>query len=172
MADTVALESIIPGARFSFRIPPEGAKGIGSAAGFTFDSGINTCVSAGERLSIRLGPNEWLLLAPVADRESVRTEIERSLGAAFFSLVDVSDTSVAFAVRGNVAADVLNAGCALDLGDAAFPAGSATRTLLGKAEIILIRPNIERSYRVECLRSFGPYVHAFLNDAMLGSPAG
>ena len=41
----------------------------------------------------------------------------------------------------------------------------ATRTLLGKAEIILWRLHDAPAYRVECGRSFAPYVYAFLREA-------
>jgi sarcosine oxidase subunit gamma len=68
-------------------------------------------------------------------------------------------------VSGRHAAEVLNSGCPLDLAEAAFPAGTATRTLLGKAEIVLMRLDDGPTYRVECWRSFAQYVHGFLLEA-------
>ena len=50
--------------------------------------------------------------------------------------------------------------------DAAFPVGAGTRTLLAKAEILLVRTAPDR-YRVECWRSFATYVHGFLQEAAL-----
>jgi len=43
--------------------------------------------------------------------------------------------------------------------------------LLGKAEIVLIRPASEPSFRVECWRSFARYVHDFLCEAARDCPA-
>jgi len=54
------------------------------------------------------------------------------------------------------------------LGPQAFPAGSATRTLLGKAEIVLSRPGEAPSFEVECARSFARYVRDFLLEAARG----
>jgi sarcosine oxidase subunit gamma len=86
------------------------------------------------------------------------------LAGHFFSLVDLSHATVGFAVSGEHAAAILNAGCPLDLRDRSFPVGMATRTVLGKAEIILIRQEAA-SYLVECRRSFATYVAAFLREA-------
>jgi sarcosine oxidase subunit gamma len=62
------------------------------------------------------------------------------------------------------AREVINGGCPLDLDDAAFPPGRATRTLLGKAEIVLLRPDTPHTYRIECWRSFAPYVRGLLAE--------
>jgi sarcosine oxidase subunit gamma len=117
-------------------------------------------------MSVRLGPDEWLLIGPEAEREKIAREVESGLSALTFSLVDISHRNAAFEVAGPHARQLLNGGCPLDLDDAAFPARSATRTVLGKAEIVLLRPQAEYAYRVECLRSFGPYVRAYLGELM------
>lgn len=148
------------GVRLSLRV--RGAEGL-SRLGLGL--AINRMSAEGERFSARLGPNEWLLGAGEADLEALEAEIEAALGDRFHSVVDVSHRNVGVEISGPNAAAALNAGCPLDLGDAAFPAGSATRTLLGKAEIVLLRPTAEPLYRVECWRSFAPYVHAFLVEA-------
>jgi sarcosine oxidase subunit gamma len=57
---------------------------------------------------------------------------------------------------------VLSAGAPLDLDDRGFPTGMATRALLGKAEVGLVRPARGDHFRVAGWRSFAPYVHAFL----------
>jgi sarcosine oxidase subunit gamma len=60
---------------------------------------------------------------------------------------------------------LLAAGCPLDLHSSAFSAGAATRTLLGKAEIVLWRPTEAPAYRLDCARSYVPYVFGFLREA-------
>ncbi len=42
--------------------------------------------------------------------------------------------------------------------------GAGTRTLFGKAEIVLIRTD-ETAYRLECWRSYATYVQGFLAEA-------
>ena len=151
-------------ARFSLRLRPTLAAEIGTVAGFQLDLAINRA-SSGPRRSVRLGPDEWLLIGDAAEDDVIATEIAQALSDRFHALVDISHRNVVIAVRGAHAADVLNAGCPLDLAADKFPTGFATRTLLGKAEIILIREDDAPSFRVECGRSFAPYVHAFLLEA-------
>jgi sarcosine oxidase, subunit gamma len=117
----------------------------------------------------RLGPDEWLIGSDEAEADHLPAAIAADLGERAHAIVDVSHRNVGIDVSGPLAAAVLNAGCPLDLGEAAFPAGSATRTLFGKAEIVLIRrAGAAPRYRVECWRSFATYVHGLLTEASLG----
>jgi sarcosine oxidase subunit gamma len=100
-----------------------------------------------------LGPEEWLVLG------------EPGVAQGPASLVDVSDRYRGLALHGPCAAELLNEGCPLDLADAAFPPGSCTRTLFGKAEIILWRPHAEE-WRLLVARSFTPYLLALLREAL------
>ena len=45
------------------------------------------------------------------------------------------------------------------------PSAAATRTLLGKAEVILAKTDDAPSFEIECGRSFAAYVHDFLLEA-------
>ena len=156
----------LPGAaRFSLRLREDDAAALASVAGFRVDQRLNRVAARGERLSLRLGPDEWLLIGPEAEWEATAAEITAALRDRFHSLVDVGHRSVAIEVAGRHAADILNAGCPLDLFDASFPTGTATRTILGKAEIVLARIDGAPTFRVECSRSFATYVHGFLVEA-------
>jgi sarcosine oxidase subunit gamma len=103
--------------------------------------------------------------APAASASDVEELGTAALAGGPHSLVDVGHRYAAFAVEGPHAAILLAAGCPLDLHPGTFVAASATRTLLGKAEIILWRVHDAPAYRVECARSFAPYVLAFLREA-------
>ena len=138
-------------------------------AGLALDAPINTVGTDGEVWLARLGPDEWLVGGPEADADLLQGRIHEALAGLPHSLVDVSHRNVGIDVSGRQAAAVLNAGCPLDLSEAAFPPGSATRTLLGKSEIVLIRATAAPLYRVECWRSFSTYVHGFLNEAVFGA---
>jgi heterotetrameric sarcosine oxidase gamma subunit len=107
----------------------------------------------GERALLWLGPEEYLALAPE--------------GAALPVLpgaVDVSYRDVGIGVTGVCASWVINAFCALDLHQSAFPVGMCTRTMFGKAEIMLWRTAAD-TFRIDVARSFSPYVWACLVDA-------
>lgn len=152
--------------RFSLRLREAEAGQVGTVAGLRIDLGVNRCAAGpNERLAARLGPDEWLLTGPEQDTDVIAAEVAAALAGRFHALVDVSHRSVALAVTGARAADILNAGCPLDLHPSRFPPGAATRTILGKAEIVLLRPGEEPVYRVECWRSFAAYVQAFLRQA-------
>ena len=138
-------------ARWSLRLPEPL-----NLPDFVLDLPINRASTNGERLAARIGPDEWLLVAPAGD-----TPDFSALAGRRHSLVDVSHRYAAFAVQGE---NVLAAGCPLDLHPDFFTPGSATRTLLGKAEIVLWRLAEARAYRVECARSFAPYVQRFLEE--------
>src|SRR5260370_20650028 len=111
------------------------------------DMPINTCKVAGERMSARLGPDEWLLIGPEADNVSLGREVAGGLAGSFFSLVYIGHRNVAIQIDGPHAAEIIHGGCALDLDDAHFPGGTATPRLLGKAENRLMRSTVGRALR-------------------------
>jgi heterotetrameric sarcosine oxidase gamma subunit len=99
---------------------------------------------------LRLGPDEYLIVGdapslPVAD-----------------SVVDVSHRSTGIRISGPRAAWCVNAFCALDLDR--MPVDGCTRTLFGKAEIILWRRG-EQEFHIETALSFTPYVWVCLEEA-------
>lgn len=159
----VRLTVLPPATRFSLRLARAIAADVGSLAGFHIDQPINA-LTGDTDLALRLGPDEWLL---ISDRPAaaIASAVGQALPGRHFALVDISHRHAAFEVAGEAAADVLNTGCPLDLNVTAFPAGSATRTVLGKAEVIIARPSAAPSFRIECWRSFARYLHALLTDA-------
>jgi sarcosine oxidase subunit gamma len=126
---------------------------------------INRRMSSGERIAMRLGPDEWLLSGPDAETARIAQDVEAARAGLRHSLVDVSHRHVALSVVGARAADLINSGCPLDLSLSMFPGGCATRTLLGKAEVILAKTDDLPSFEVECGRSFAAYVRDFLLEA-------
>jgi sarcosine oxidase, subunit gamma len=168
-----ALVTILPlqaEARWSLRAPEHDVAKLKTVAGFQLDQPVNRFHMQDGRTAARLGPDEWLLLAPEADAEMVAAELTVALKNQHHALVDISHRNVALTVSGPAAAAVLNAGCPLDLHADKFPLGMATRTLLGKCEILLFRTDDGAkssgpTYRVECWRSFATYVGAFLAES-------
>ncbi len=110
----------------------------------------------GNRALLWLGPDEFLLLAP--DETIAAVDVAQPA-----SVVDVSHRNSAFSVSGPRAAWAINAFCALDLHPSAFPVGMCTRTVFGKAEIVLWRTAAD-TFRIEVARSFAPYVWACLEE--------
>lgn len=102
-----------------------------------------------------LGPDEWLLRAPAGTK--------LALGAGLLvAITEVSERSVCLIAEGPRAADVLAAGCPLDLDR--FAVGRATRTVFETVEIILLRTG-ETRFEVEVWRSFAPWLGTALETA-------
>jgi sarcosine oxidase subunit gamma len=163
--DSVAVRLLAPRARFSLRLDPSLLSTAGQVAGSMLDMPINRLVASGEGVAMRLGPDEWLLSGAEGEAARIARDVGAALEGLHHSLVDVSHRHVAFGVAGARAADVINSGCPLDLAPPAFQVGAATRTLLGKAEVILAKADELPTFEVECARSFAAYLHAFLLEA-------
>jgi heterotetrameric sarcosine oxidase gamma subunit len=112
-------------------------------------------IAVGENFLLWLGPDEFLLIAP--------DEAMPTLNIAS-ATIDVAHRDAALSVTGQCSAQVINAFCALDLHVSAFPIGMCTRTVFGKAEILLWRTAVEQ-FRIDVARSFSPYVWACLEEA-------
>ena len=125
-------------------------------------------VTVRDRSALWLGPDEWLILAAPSD--PIAAVLSQALQPHPHSLVEVGHRQCAIELTGAAAADVLNAGCPLDLDPAAFPVDMCTRTVLAKSEMILWRVAAEK-FRLEVTRSFAPYVRRFLLEAARDYPA-
>ncbi|QOF70222.1 sarcosine oxidase subunit gamma [Aminobacter sp. SR38] len=156
----VSLKVLEPASRMSLRARPAAVAALSKAIGVTLpEKPKSSAVKAG-RTVLWLGPDEWLVIDeaggdPIGDCASVK---------GMHSAVDVSHRNVGIAVIGPNAADTINAGCPQDLSLAAFPVGAASRTVLGKVEMVLLRTG-EDAFRLECWRSFSDYVWGFLSEA-------
>jgi len=118
-----------------------------------------------DRAALWLGPDEWLLIAPDGEGERLSHRMAQAAGKEPASIVDVSHRQIGITIAGPAAADALNTFNALDLDESAFPVGMCTRTLFGKAEIVLWRTQREM-FRIEVWRSFAPYVLGCLEEAI------
>ena len=164
VAGDFAITQARPAARFSLRIDPDIASRFEAAAGFALTQPINRLVGD-SKLSMRLGPDEWLLVAPEQEAKSLMPELQESLGSYMHSLVDITHRNIALTLTGSRSVDVLNTGCPLDLHPSMFPPGMSTRTVFAKCEIVLARLPGDTAFRLECWRSFGRYLDGFLRNS-------
>jgi sarcosine oxidase, subunit gamma len=102
-----------------------------------------------------LGPDEWLMRAPVG------TTVPMGAGLAV-AVTDVSERSHCLIVEGPAAARLIMSGCPQDLD--VFAIGKASRTVYETVEIILVREAEER-FHVEVWRSFAPWLWTALTQA-------
>lgn len=158
------LRTLAPAARFILQGGPAARAAAGAAFGLPLPEQACRASLLGQRAALWLGPDEHLLIGPAADTRALDAELGAALADVAHSLVDVSHRQIAFEVSGPQAADILNSGCPLDLDAAVFPPRMCTRTLFGKADIILWRTGVAE-FRVEVWRSFSDYVAASLLEA-------
>ncbi len=164
------LEPLPAATRFSFRGGSGAIEALSRAYGVPLPTAACRAASAGPRAALRLGPDEYLLIAPAAEGASLAPMLATALGSLPHSLVEVSHRQVAFAVQGPYAEWLLQSGCPLDLDLGPFPIGMCTRSLFHKAEITLWRTG-PTTFRVEAWRSFAGYVVELLADSALELPA-
>ena len=159
-AKDVTVTILPPAERISLRAPAASVAALSKALGVKLPQVPKSSASRAGRTALWLGPDEWLVIDeagkdPLVDCAGVK---------ALHSAVGISHRNVGIAVSGPAAAATVNSGCPQDLSLAAFPTCACSRTVLGKAEIVLWRTK-EDEFRVECWRSFSDYVFAFLSDA-------
>lgn len=105
-----------------------------------------------EQLVWSVSPGEWTITGSRPDRDPA---------------VELTHVRVMFRLTGEDARSLLAKVCALDLGDAMFPVGAATRTLVAGVATELVRDdqNGVPSFLILPSRSFGRYLHEVLLDA-------
>jgi sarcosine oxidase subunit gamma len=147
-------------ARFSLRIAKADLGQAARAFGGDIPAEIGAMSTGAQKTALCLGPDEWLLMAPPTEARDIAA---RFAGISdTHSLVDVGHRTLGIDVSGPLAALALNAGCSLDLDR--LPAGGGARTVLDKAEIVLMRFDREH-FRLETARSFAEFVWNFLESA-------
>ena len=156
----VSVEASAPAARLSLRATQKGAIAYAKHLGFSLPKKPGQTVSKSAKHALWLGPDEWLII----DEKDPVAKLMPSRANAEFSGTDISHRNIAIKLDGQGAVNTLNAACPRDLSITAFPVGTASRTIFGKAEIVLFRTGKE-SFRLECWRSFAPYVWTYLLDA-------
>ncbi len=160
------------GTQLSLRLDPAGsaAAAVAAVVGAALPVEPNTTATAGGRVLVWLGPDEWLLLAEPDDTvggELIDALTDRASDEPV-SVVDVSAARTTLVVSGRAADEVLAHGCALDLHPREFRPGRCAQTKLALANVIIVaepgRPG-EQSFAVLVRSSFAGYLATWLLDA-------
>ena len=105
--DRVAL--LPPAARWVLRGADPARAAAAQAFGTAFPATACRAATHGERATLWLGPDEWLLIAPPADADAATAALAAALRELPHSLVDVSHRQCALGVGGPQAATMLAA---------------------------------------------------------------
>ncbi len=153
-----------PATRFSFRGGKAAQAALGDAFGIVLPVQSCRATVGQDRAALWLGPDEWLLIGKDGQAETLFAALESALAGVPHSLVDVSHRNISVLLSGPRAASALNTACPLDLALESFPVGMCTRTIFGKAELIIWRTG-DNKFHLETWRSFGPYVWGLISLA-------
>ncbi len=130
-----------------------------AAAAGALGAGLPEAPNSRAGQALWLGPDEWLLVSG-EDRAGL---LEDALAGQHCAIVDVSEARAVFELSGAGAAEVLAAGCRLDL--EALRPGSCAQTALARTPVLL-EPREGGVWRLYAGRSVAAYVRAWLEDAM------
>jgi sarcosine oxidase subunit gamma len=167
VAPTQWLRALPPASRFVLHGDARVRAAAAAVWGVGFAEDACRAIVQGERATLWLGPDEYLLWGPAADAEILAAAaIERALGTIAHALVDISHRQIALEVSGPHAELILAGACPLDLDRAEFPVGMCTRTALAKADILLWRTRSD-AFHLEVWRSFCGYATGLLREIAL-----
>jgi sarcosine oxidase subunit gamma len=147
-------------ARFTLRVTDAGRADSSAAFGCPLPTRIGVLEQRDGRLALCVGPDEWFLLAPIAEAGTIEDRFRQVV--APHSLVDVSHREVGIDVSGPSASIVLSSGSAIDL--SIMSPASGTRTIFDKAPIVLVKYADDR-YRIEVWQSLATHVLELLAAA-------
>ncbi|GAB2752379.1 sarcosine oxidase subunit gamma [Salinifilum aidingensis] len=122
--------------------------------------------------ALRLGPDEWLLVAPDGQAGRVTAAVREALGGSSGTVVDVSAQRTTLRLSGARSRDVLEKLCSTDLHPRAFGPGQCAQVLVGRAQVVLWQVADEPAYRIMVRCSFAEYLADLLVDAMAEFTAG
>lgn len=151
----LTIRQAMDAARFSLRIDPRQLDAASQVYGLAFPGKIGSTVTAGTRTAVCLGPDEWYLIGPHSEEESIELEFASLYTTTVHSLVNISHREIGIEVSGAAAAFALQSVIAFDV--EAMPVGSNCRTLIDKVQIILLREAADR-FRIEVWHSFADHV--------------
>lgn len=156
----VTIEAAKPAARISLRASRKGATAYSKTLGMNLPTEPSQMSAQGGRMAVWLGPDEWLII----DEKQAASELMPKRDSKEISAVDISHRNTAITVSGDAVTNLLNEASPRNLSLESFPVGTGSRTILGKAEIILMRTG-KTEFRIECWRSFADYVWDLLSEA-------
>ena len=107
----------------------------------------NTVLAAGDRFTLWLGPDEWLVTSDAQPASAIVAALEATLAGRHHAVIDLSANRAVVDLTGDEALDLLATGCSLDLHPKAWRTGMCAQTLFARAPVLLEqRPHATRVF--------------------------
>jgi sarcosine oxidase subunit gamma len=147
------------------------ASAVRGVLGGDLPAAANTWTGTPERGLLWLGPDEWLVVAPDAERSTLEGALRTALAGRHHSLVDVSANRTVIELSGTDVRAALAKGCSLPLHAAAFAPPQCAQTVLAKSQVLLQACETTPVFRLYVRNSFAHYLAQWLADAAAESAA-
>ncbi len=117
-----------------------------------------------------LAPNDWLLVKPESDIDSINSALQDSSNEVTYVVTDLTDAYSIIDISGEDAVARLAEGCSVDLDGKAFPSGRYALTRLQHLSVIIHRLDDTPRFRVLVDRSVARFLRDWLMGAIPGAP--
>lgn len=108
-----------------------------SVAGLDLPLAPGAVAEGGGFRAIWLGPDHWLIVTAEGEGPALAQRLQPAFAGLFATALDLSGARMRLRLIGPAAADVLAAGCRLDLNPQRFGAGHAAQTQVGNVTAIV-----------------------------------
>ena len=132
---------------------------LSGAMGVELPDRIGKHAKAGSTEALRLGPDEWLVLADEVAVPGLIAACDRLLPEWPHSLTEISDRELSVCIEGPLASGLLALGCPRDIDGIGI--GRGCRTVFDGVEVVLWRDG-EARFRLDVWRSYAPHVIGLL----------
>ena len=148
-----------PVARLSIRVRNDMRADLAKVLGVDLPDTIGQRAKAGDVEAVCLGPDEWLVIAPLGHAPKVVQAAADAYAKLPHSLVEVSEREITVEITGAQADILLTLGMPRDVDS--IKVGEARRTVFDGATVVIWR-DAQTSFRMDIWRSFAPHVVALL----------
>jgi sarcosine oxidase subunit gamma len=124
-----------------------------------------TSSSDGDRTTLWLGPDEWLVVGPDGTQGAIERELRAAIGD-WGAVTDVSGQRTTLELSAPRARDVLAKGCSLDLHPRVFGPGRCAQTDVARANVVLHQLDDGPTFHLLVAGSLAAYLAAWLADAL------
>lgn len=131
--------------------------------GYALPTQPNMVAEGPSSRALWLGPNEWLVVAPLGS--GVAGVLAQGLLGRAVAVTEVGDARAVIGLSGRNARDVLAKSCPLDVHPSSFAPGRCAQTRLAKVGAILEQRDDTPGFEIYVARSVARYAWRWLEDA-------
>ncbi len=153
---------------FNLRLQPDNSHLLDSlqdALEFQIPLEPNTLVIHENILCGWLGPDEWLIVAPLDQSNRVEAVVRENLTDQFATLTKIGSAQTIIRVSGWQAIEFLSRGIAIDLDPSGFKPGHCVQTIMAHANVTVLNHSQDESiFDLIVRRSFADHLWRWLLD--------